>query len=131
MYRRESLTVLLVLHDQGEVLRVEARTADERAVDLGMCHEPADVAGLDATAVRDAQGLGHRRVVPFGDGLPDQLDHPASIAGLRGAAGPERTYGLVGDDDGGRLLRVHLIERSPDLLGDLRLGTVGVALLER
>src|SRR4029078_6983083 len=66
-----------------------------------------------------------------GSAVPAGPIAPMGRAALRSAAGPDRPDGLVGDDHGRRLLRVHLIERSPDLLGDLRLGTVGVALLER
>ena len=42
-----------VLHDEREVLGVEARAADQRAVDLRVRHEVADVARLHAPPVLD------------------------------------------------------------------------------
>src|SRR5881396_4388687 len=41
----------LVLHDEGELLGVQARSAHERSVDLGVGHELADVPGLHAASV--------------------------------------------------------------------------------
>src|SRR5207249_9160875 len=48
--------LLSVLHDQRELLRIEAGAPDERAVDLGVRHEVADVARFDAPPVLHADG---------------------------------------------------------------------------
>ena len=47
--------------DAGEVVGIERRAADERAVDLGHRHELGDVARLHAAAVLDADRVGGRR----------------------------------------------------------------------
>src|SRR6185295_16346836 len=44
-------------HDPDEALRVEARTADQGAVDLRLGQQHLGVLGLDAAAVEDANGL--------------------------------------------------------------------------
>src|SRR2546426_9508972 len=45
-------------HDSNKSRRVQARAADQRAVDLGLGHELVDVLGLDAAAVEDPDALG-------------------------------------------------------------------------
>src|SRR5437867_11535691 len=47
-----------VLDDQRELLGIEARASDERAVDVRVGHKVADVRGLDASAVLDADAVG-------------------------------------------------------------------------
>src|SRR6266498_5616646 len=58
-----------VLHDQGELLRIQAGTADERPVDLGVRHEVADVPRLHAPAVLDPDRLGQVAVLQIRDRL--------------------------------------------------------------
>ncbi len=52
----------------AKLLRVEARAADERTVDLRVRHELADVAGLHAPSVLHPDPLGDRVVVLRGQG---------------------------------------------------------------
>src|SRR5437870_9315880 len=44
-------------YDSNKSRRVQARAADQRAVDLGLGHEPVDVLGLDAATVEDPDAL--------------------------------------------------------------------------
>ena len=46
------------LDDRGEVGRVEAGAADQRAVDVGLSQQLGGVAGLDRAAVEDAHRIG-------------------------------------------------------------------------
>src|SRR6516225_5044514 len=46
---------LSVLHDVREVLRIEARSANESSVDLFFAHQGEAVIGLHAASVQDAQ----------------------------------------------------------------------------
>src|SRR4249919_415287 len=120
------------LHDQREVLRIQARTADERSVDLGMRHEAADVARLDAAAVLDANrpaDLGF--TVLRAKGVADQLDDTAGVRRLRVPPGPDRPDRLVRDHGRAGLSRIDVVEGPADLLRHLRLRPAGVALLQR
>src|SRR5262245_18377584 len=87
-----------VLHDQGERLRIEARAAYERAVDLGVRHEPSDVPRRDAAAVLDAEQLSHLRRESLGQHRPDHLHDLARIGGFGVASGADRPDRLVGND---------------------------------
>src|SRR4051794_6756096 len=58
---------LPVLHDERELLGVEARAPHQRPVHLRVGHEPAHVPGFHAAAVLDADGLRHRLVVQAGE----------------------------------------------------------------
>src|SRR3989442_13981678 len=86
-------------HDSNKSRRVQARAADQRAVDLGLGHELVDVLGLDAAAVEDPDALG--------DLLRPELREqtaqiPVDFAGLarcRVDARPDGPDRLVGEDD--------------------------------
>ena len=47
--------------DPDELVRRQAGAADQRAVDVGLRHDPGDVAGLDRAAVQDADRVGQLR----------------------------------------------------------------------
>src|SRR5262249_14180075 len=123
-----------LLDDAREGLGLEARAADEHAVDVGLGHERSGVLGLHAAAVLDANRVGR--------GVPDDLrEHAANGAGdfLRllgggratGADGPDR---LVRDDAFRRQAlpggRGDLLERTLDLTRDDVAPRAGVALGE-
>src|SRR2546427_469719 len=86
-------------HDSNKSRRVQARAADQRAVDLGLGHELVDVLGLDAAAVEDPDALG--------DLLRPELREqtaqiPVDFAGLarcRVDARPDGPDRLGGEDD--------------------------------
>src|SRR5439155_4897121 len=109
---------LLVLHDAGEGGGVEARPADQGAVDVGLRHERVDVLRLDAAAVEDAHplrggGRGETHQLPA-NGMVDFLRLPRG----RGASGADRPHRLVGDDAAGELLGARAGERAPHLPRD-------------
>src|SRR5919198_217940 len=79
-----------VLHDQRELLGIQARAADERAVDLRVRYEVADVAGLHASAVLDPHALGHVGAGDLADRLPDERDHLSGVRRLSIAARADR-----------------------------------------
>ena len=53
-----NLLPLSIIDDLGEGLRIEARSANQRAVDLFHRHQPAHVGGLHAAAVENPQAAG-------------------------------------------------------------------------
>ena len=120
-----------VLHDQRELLRIEARAADERAVDLRVRHELADVARLHAPAVLDPDPGRQPVVVPRRERLADSLDDPAGVGRL---GVPARCRSPRSARRRSRPMRASIrfdtVERPPELLGHLRLGAAGVALLQ-
>ena len=96
-----------------------------------MCHELADVARLDAPAVLDPDTPSQGVVVLARERPADQLHDTARVAGLGGAARPDRPDRFVRDHHGPRLFGVHAVERASNLLGHGRLGAPRIALLER
>src|SRR5947199_2558961 len=92
-------------HDRNKSRRVQARAADQRAVDLGLGHEPVDVLGLDAATVEDPDALS--------DLLRPELREqtaqvPVDLAGLgrwRVDARPDGPDRPVGDEDLSNLVR--------------------------
>lgn len=110
--------------------RLQASTADEEAVNVGLLAELHAVLLADAAAVQDAGlvgGLGVDLLLePLADGGVDLL---GLLGGgdLAGADGPD---GLVGDDDLGPV-GADLGLEGVELLGDDGDGLAGLALLER
>ena len=82
--------------DRREAVRVEARAADQRAVDVGLGHQLADVVGLDGPAVLDPEG---RRVEGPGRDRPHVGVRLLGDLRRRGAAGADRPDRLVGDHE--------------------------------
>src|SRR5260221_14542936 len=97
-----SLTVrqadLAVVDDGEEALGLEGRPADEDAVDVGLDHDAGDVAGGDAAAVEDPDGLGRIVAVAAGDTLAQEGLDLLRLVGGGHAARPDRPHRLVGDD---------------------------------
>src|SRR2546429_6532293 len=54
--RREP--VLPKIHERGERLRVEARSAHERAIQFFLRHQPPNIVRLDAAAIENPEGRG-------------------------------------------------------------------------
>src|SRR5512139_2045769 len=50
--------LLVVAADRHELVRVDARAADQGAVHVGLCHDARDVVGLDRPAVQDPHAVG-------------------------------------------------------------------------
>ena len=85
--------------DCQEILRLQARAADQRAIDVGLAEQRRRVVRLDAAAVLDDERLRRRLAAQLADALADER---MRILGLlrRGVdAGADRPDRLVGDDD--------------------------------
>src|SRR5215813_7947434 len=109
-----------LLHDRHESLRVEARAADECAVDLTLCQQRVDVVGLHTAAVQNPQALGDL----LGRELREQTTHVAVDLGrlLRrrvhaAANGPDR---FVSNDHAGDGRGVQPREAGAQLAFDRR-----------
>src|SRR5690606_8727798 len=114
--------VRLVARDAGELLRVEARAADERAVDVGLRHDRGDVRGLHRAAVEDAGRVREVRVVEVAQGAADRAADLLRVLGRRDLARADGPHGLVGDDERRELRGGETRERALDLrerVGDL------------
>src|SRR5438094_8664697 len=102
-------------HGSNKSRRVQARAADQRAVDLGLVREPADVLGLAAATVEDPDALS--------DLLRPELREqtaqvPVDLAGLgrcRVDARPDGPDRLVGEDDLSKLCGRHAGEPGAQL----------------
>src|SRR5690606_25484753 len=120
--RLETDLVRLVTDDRGELLGVEARAADERAVDVGLRHDRGDVAGLHRAPVEHAHAVGDARVVEPAELLADRPADLLRVVGRGDLTGADRPDGLVGDDAARSSLGVDPGERALDLrerVGDL------------
>src|SRR5438445_13123794 len=85
-------------YDPDEPLRVEARAADERAVDLGLGHQRLGVLRLHAAAIQDTDGLGDLLGRELGD-EPAQISvHLGRLTGCRVHARPRGPRRLAGGD---------------------------------
>src|SRR4029077_21269261 len=56
--RRNASAAALEIHNSCKRLRVQAGPADERAINLHLRHQAANVVGLDAAAIENAEGGG-------------------------------------------------------------------------
>ena len=60
------------MHDLREAARIEARAADQRAVDIGLRHERARIVGLHAAAVLDPNFVRGRLIGNFAEHSPNE-----------------------------------------------------------
>ena len=100
----------------GEGVRLERGASHESAVNIRLSHELLDVAGLGASAVKDARGVGGRIAVVGAQGLANGVADLLRVicgGGLAGADGPDR---LVGDDDLGDVFRAPALQSGADLV---------------
>src|SRR2546427_10691934 len=79
-------------HDPDEALRVEARAADQGAVDLGLRQEHLGVLGLDAATVQDANGLRDLLRRQLGEQAAVITLHLGGLGRRGGGAGAGRPY---------------------------------------
>jgi aminoglycoside phosphotransferase family enzyme len=93
------LADIAVLDDAGEVVGIEARAADEGAVDVGLGHQLGGVARLHRPAVLDAHRAAASRRRPRHRGAHVGA-HGLGVVGRGGLAGADGPDGLVGDDHG-------------------------------
>src|SRR5437773_11789432 len=121
----------LILDDAGEGCGIEARAADERAIDVGLRHEGIDIIRLHAAAVEEADALRRRRRGAAADLAADGIVDLLRLSGRGGAAGADRPHRLVGDDASGELLGADVGEGRVDLPGNDGAGRFRLALLER
>src|SRR5215470_3098351 len=120
-----------LLHDGHETLRVEARPADERAVDLTLRQQRLHVVGLHAAAVQNPRTLGDF----LGRELRQEPAHvPVDLGRLlrRGVhSGPDGPHRLVRDDDAGDGGRVQPGQACAQLTFDRRKRQALASLLRR
>src|SRR4051794_9974732 len=88
-------SVVAVLHDPGELVRVQTGTTDEGTVDVGLGHQLGDVGGLDRSAVLNPNRGRGRSVVQVLDAAADRRADRLRVVGGRGAAGADRPDRLV------------------------------------
>src|SRR4051794_19521055 len=81
--------------DLGKLCGVEASAADEGPVDVGLGHDPDDVARLDRSAVQDAGLVGEVTAVQLGQPRPDGGTDLLRVLGRRDLAGADRPHRLV------------------------------------
>src|SRR6202171_272885 len=115
----------------GEVVHLERRAPDERAVDVRLTEQLGGVVRLDAPAVLDAHrlgGLGTSHLAQEPADLPVHFLRLAGGGGLAGADGPDR---LVREGQLADLLGGQSRERAAHLSRDDFPGAVGLALLQR
>src|SRR6185436_9850684 len=100
-------------------------------VDVGKCHELADVVGLHASAVDDVAMVGSVAAEPLSQALPDVRVCLAGLFGGRVAAGSYGPHRLVGNDEAANLIAGHAVEPDLDLtIEDLEC-LIAFAFLER
>ena len=91
--------VLLEPDDARELVDVEARAADEGAVDVRLAHERRDVRRLHRAAVEDARRRRPHPPEQLGDERAKRRADLLGLLGRRRLAGADRPDRLVGDDD--------------------------------
>src|SRR5947207_2370147 len=121
----------LILHDAGEGRGIEARAADEHAVDVGLRHEGIDIIRLHAAAVEEADALRGRRRGAAADLAADGIVDLLRLSGRGGPASADCPHRLVGDDAGSDLLGTHVGDGRVDLPGNDGAGRLRLTLLER
>src|SRR5215204_4295306 len=115
------------LDDRTEVAGVEARAADERAVDVREREQLGRVVGLERAAVEDPHRSGGVRVEP-GHQRADERDRLLRLLRRRDLAGADRPYRLVRDDDLGQPSGGDQLEPLLHLVAQLALGLAALAL---
>src|SRR5690606_5066451 len=113
-----SAGVLTEPADLDELPRIEARPADEGAVDVGLRHDAGDVPRLHRSSVQDTDDLRHLVSVALGEPGPDGPAHLLSVLRRGDLPGADRPDRLVRHHD-----RLRLLGRDP--------GQRAVELLER
>ena len=113
----------------AKLARIEARTAHERAVDVGLRQQGGGVVGLDRAAVEDAHGS-RRTPRRSAQTAAPRMNACAScaISGVAVFARADRPDGLVGDRDLQHVRRVDAGEAAVELGAETRLGRAAVAL---
>src|SRR5216110_3019004 len=109
-------------HDRDKPLGVQARAADQRAVDLGLGDEVVDVLALDAAPVEDSDRLGDLLRRELREQAPQVPVDLAGLARRRVDARPDGPDRLVGDDDLPELDGRHASEPGAQLALDRREG---------
>src|SRR5438094_858331 len=84
------------LYDCREVGRLEARPADQRAIDLRPGEEFGGVLRRHRAAILDAERIGRVRTPDARDDRADGADHAVGGRGGRGASGADCPDRLVG-----------------------------------
>src|SRR5947209_7286665 len=113
------------LCDAQEIVSLEARPADQCAIDIVDREELAGISGLDRAAVEHPDALPGRpeaRHQPLAD---TPMDLGNIVCGRR-EAGPDGPYRLVGDDEAGGACAVR--QRAVELPIAYRKGASGLAL---
>src|SRR3954452_23309373 len=112
--------------DRPELVRLEARSAHQTAVHVGLRHDAADVVRLDRAAVQDAYAVRGRVAVRLADPVPERRADLLRVLRGRHLAGADRPDRLVRDDQPrdllgreGRQRPVDLVEAVPDVLTGL------------
>jgi len=109
--------LLVVVDELQERIGLERGTTDERAVDVGQCHQVLDVVRLDAAAVRTRRTSADFGPVHGADALADEGVDFLRLLGRGDFASADGPDGLVGDDDLGRFVRGDRLEDRVDLGG--------------
>src|SRR5881394_426166 len=82
-------------HDLRKTAWLQAGSADERAINVGLGHERGRVVGLDASAVLNPDLLRGRIVGNFAEHAPDKCLRFLRLFGGRGLARTDRPDGFV------------------------------------
>src|SRR6201996_1385060 len=113
------------MDDFGEGLGDEAGAADERAVDVGLSHELADVFRLDGAAVEDARSFGGELAATKGELVTDDAVRFFGDVGCGCGAGTDGPHGFVGDDEAVSFGGGDVLQSDANLAAD---GLFGAAL---
>src|SRR5260370_25401010 len=126
---RDKFRPLREIHERGERLGVEARSADKRAIQFGLRHQPLNIVRLDAAAIENAEGGGDmdRKLLPRA--APQE---PMSVGGKFrgcGAARADSPNRFVCNQNTGALLRGQRAGAAAELAAENLFGEARVALL--
>src|SRR4029453_7090535 len=102
-------------NDIREAADVQARPADERAVDVRKHDEVVDVVWLDAAAVNPVAAVGRWRAEPAAQAAADVGVRFGRLFRRRVAAGADRPHRLIRDDERVDLIAGQAIESIFDL----------------
>src|SRR5713101_7731510 len=122
--------ILTEVHDTDKCVSLEARSADQSTIDIGLGHQAINVISLNATAVQDADSIGCGLVRHRCQRRTDSSMHFLGLIGSSRAPGTDRPHRFIGDHQGSERRLFLSLQADLDLASDYGQRVSPLALFE-